>query len=552
MKIEEAQDSVIMVVDDDPVEMLMLSESFKDLGFTVLEAESGELALELVEKRIPDVILLDIMMPGIDGFETCRRLKDMDGMKEIPVIFMSSLTETFDKIRGFSAGAVDYIPKPFNQEEVLARISTHLRIQRLQKSLRDSNEQLQQENLERNMAAEELRRLRNFLRDIVNSMPSILVGVDPNGRVIQWNREAERTTGYTEREALGRKIRDVFPMLAKEMDNVLLTILDCRPLRKERVPLESDGDTRFSDVTIYPLITDGSDGAVIRVDDVTDRVRIEERMVQSEKMLSVGGLAAGMAHELNNPLAGILQNAQVMRNRLNEGLYPNRRAAKECGASMKAIKAYFERRGFNQMMDSIMESGMRAAEIVDNMLNFSGMSGFEFAEHDLCLLLDKTVELTASDLDLKKKCNFRKIEITREYHDVLPKVPCEGVKIRQVFFNILKNGAEAMAEHRLSRNAGKAPRFTLRIIPEDDMVRIEIEDNGPGMSEPIRRRIFEPFFTTKDIGAGVGLGLSVSYFIITETHGGSLAAESKIDGGSKFIIRLPLKRKDMSGVNAVS
>jgi signal transduction histidine kinase len=118
----------------------------------------------------------------------------------------------------------------------------------------------------------------------------------------------------------------------------------------------------------------------------------------------------------------------------------------------------------------------------------------------------------------------------------VPKVRCEATKIQQVYLNILKNGAQAMTEDPDTI----APRFTLRVMEDGEMVRVEIEDNGPGMEEAVRKRIFEPFFTTKSVGIGTGLGLSVSYFIITENHRGSLSVLSTPGVGTCFVIRLPI------------
>ncbi len=391
--------------------------------------------------------------------------------------------------------------------------------------------------------AEEMARLRNLLDNIVNSMPSVLVGVDGRGRVTQWNLEAEERTGVAANKALGRVLSEVYPRFAGEMDAISRSMAGRETCKELKIAERVDGETRYSDVTVYPLITNGVDGAVIRVDDVTERVRIEEMMIQSEKMLSVGGLAAGMAHEINNPLAGILQNLQVMRLRVSGDLPKNRRTARECGASMEALAAYIEKRGLLKMMDSIMDSGKRAAQIVENMLSFSRKSESHFAPCDLGDLLDKTLTLAENDYDLKKKFDFRQVEIVREYASDLPKVPCEASKLQQVFLNILKNGAQAMAEA-----GGEArSRFTLRVHPVDDMVQVEIEDNGPGMEEAVQKRIFEPFFTTKPVGVGTGLGLSVSYFIISENHQGEMTAASEPGAGATFTMRLPISRSAESG-----
>lgn len=392
----------------------------------------------------------------------------------------------------------------------------------------------------------DLRHLRNLLSNIVNSMPSVLVGVDAEGRVTQWNLEAEKITGIPAGEAQGNNLKDVFPFLAREMERVRLAIRDRETLRDEKILCERDGETRYSDVTVYPLITNGVEGAVIRMDDVTERVRIEEMMIQSEKMLSVGGLAAGMAHEINNPLAGILQNVQVIRNRISDCIPRNIQTAEECGTALDRITEYMEKRGIFSMIDAVMESGRRAAQIVDNMLSFSRKSESRFRYRNLARLLDKTVELASNDYDLKKKYDFRQVEIVREYETGMPLVLCEGSKIQQVFLNLLKNGAQAMAgdKNKNKKKMVEAPRFILRVNAGGDMARVEIEDNGPGMEESVMKRVFEPFFTTKGVGMGTGLGLSVSYFIITENHKGSMTVESEPGKGTTFIILLPLTHKE--------
>jgi len=423
---------------------------------------------------------------------------------------------------------------------------------------------------ERKQVEEEVRHLRNYLANIIDSMPSVLVGVAVDGTVTQWNTGAQRATGLSPDDAVGQSLAQVLPHLAVEMERVHQAMqsreVQIYPKRARR----ENGATIYEDVTIYPLsAADASqahrvEGAVIRVDDVTERVRLEEMIIQSEKMLSVGGLAAGMAHEINNPLAGMMQTASVMANRLTSqrsGDIPaNLQAAEAAGTSMAAIRAFMESRGIPRMLAAINESGRRAAAIVDNMLSFARRSDAIVSSHDMADLLDKTVELAATDYDLKKQYDFKTITIAREYETDLPYVPCEGSKIQQMFLNILRNGAQAMqaAGSRRQEAGGRKqearggmqdaetePRFVLRLAHEREagMIRIEIEDNGPGMTAAVRKRVFEPFFTTKPVGVGTGLGLSVSYFIVVENHGGTLDVVSEAGQGATFIIRLPLERK---------
>ncbi len=387
---------------------------------------------------------------------------------------------------------------------------------------------------------EELHRLRSYLSNIIDSMPSLLVAVDRDGNVTQWNHRAAQATGLSPEKARFQPLTEVFPRLGDEMERIKTAIRERRVISSPKVPRKKKQETRFEDVTIFPLVANGVEGAVIRVDDVTEQVRLEEMMIQGEKMLSVGGLAAGMAHEINNPLAGMMQTAEVMGIRLGQDfdVPANRKAAEAAGTTMAAIETYMAARGIPRMLDAITASGRRVAAIVDNMLSFARKGDATISSHFLEDLLDKTTELAATDYDLKKQYDFKQIEIRREYAQNAHGVSCEGAKIQQVILNILRNGAQAM------QAAGtESPRFIYRTRHEADrhMATMEIEDNGPGMDEATRKRIFEPFFTTKPIGVGTGLGLSVSYFIITENHRGEMSVESSPGTGTKFIIRLPLE-----------
>jgi len=166
MKMTPAQHS-ILVVDDNPNNLAVLSDSLGELGFEILVARDGESALQKVNYALPDLILLDVMMPGIDGFETCRQLQSQPQTNEIPVIFMTALSESHDKVKGLSLGAVDYITKPFQQEEVLARVQLHLKLHSLKRSLADQNHQLKQEIETRKAAEVALQQLNHELEDRV-------------------------------------------------------------------------------------------------------------------------------------------------------------------------------------------------------------------------------------------------------------------------------------------------------------------------------------------------------------------------------------------------
>ena len=390
----------------------------------------------------------------------------------------------------------------------------------------------------RKQQEKELVRLRNYLVNIIDSMPSILIGVDNSEMITQWNKEAQHSTGIHFEEALGKPLSKMFPRLTQELSRIHRAIHTRRKQVDRKRSRQEGGEVHYEDMTIYPLISNGVEGAVIRLDDVTEQVRMQEMMIQAEKMLSVGGLAAGMAHEINNPLAGMMQTANVLKNRLTDTRMPaNLRAAEAMGLSMEILGAYLQERGIPRMLDDIQTSGIRLAEIVENMLSFARKGEGGGSLHDLRELIDKTLVLAATDYSLKKQYDFKMIKIVRDYAEDLPPVPCERAKIQQVLLNLFHNGAEAMQS-----GGGQHHQFNVRTYLSKDrtMACIEIEDNGPGMDESVRKRIFEPFFTTKPVGVGTGLGLSVCYFIITEIHKGEITVVSKPGKGARFVVSLPM------------
>ena len=401
---------------------------------------------------------------------------------------------------------------------------------------------LAEKSLLKKIADDELHKAQAYLANIINSMPSILIGIDNDEKVTQWNRNAELTTGLSFADVVSKPFRTVFPSLKNELPDMSSVLKNNQTIRHNKRTLIDGNTTRYVDITIFPIIDEHTKGAVIRVDDATERVRMENMMLQSEKMLSIGGVAAGMAHEINNPLASIMQSAYVMKTRLeNIDMPANLNVAKELGISMENIRAFMERRNIFRMLTTIHKSGERAAKIVDNMLSFARKSESKFSSHYPDELMDKILDLATTDYDLKKQYDFKSIEIMKQYEDNLPALFCEGGEIQQVLFNIFRNGAQAMQSAKT-----KAPKFIIRIYTEKepDRVVIEIEDNGPGMDADTCSKVFDPFFTTKPVGVGTGLGLSVSYFIITENHKGRMEVISEPGKGTNFIIRLPTHKKN--------
>jgi len=388
---------------------------------------------------------------------------------------------------------------------------------------------------ERKKQQEELYSLQKYLRNIIDSMPSIIIGTDDNTIITQWNQQAEQFTNLLSKDIVGKKIDDIVTNFPHDLaENIEKSIKNQAIIALEKEEIWNRNEKYFFDITIYPVTSSGKNGAVIRIDNITEKIQMEEMMIQSEKMLSIGGLAAGMAHEINNPLAGMMQNATVIVNRLTRPTLKNEKIAKECGTSMESIADFMEKRHIIKHLQLINESGKRASLIISNMLSFARKSESKYQYSDLSEVLNISVELAKSDYDLKKKYDFRKIGLVKEYEEGLDHCYCDPSKIEQVFLNLLKNGAHAM-----SKVPDRDPKFILRIYKNDNYFVIEIEDNGPGIEEKTKKRIFEPFFTTKIVGEGTGLGLSVSYFIVTDNHNGIMQVESIVGKGTKFIIKLP-------------
>lgn len=301
-----------------------------------------------------------------------------------------------------------------------------------------------------------------------------------------------------------------------------------------------DGEIRWISAKAVPIHWDGRPAILVFMSDITEQRHSEEMMIQYEKMMSLGSMAAGVAHELNNPLGGIMQGIQNIKRRISPKLEKNRSAAEKSGVDIDKMLEYFKARKVSSMLDGIDDSAKKAAQIITNMLQFSRKSESNLAPTDIVALIDNTLELAAKDYNIKKKYDFKNIAITKEYDPDIPLVACTETQIEQVILNILKNAAWATCS---KGEKDYQPRITIRLKTAIDIIQIEIEDNGPGMDETTRKKLFEPFFTTKPVGEGTGLGLSVSYMIIVNHHHGTMEVESTPGKGTLFIIQLPINAK---------
>jgi PAS domain S-box-containing protein len=407
----------------------------------------------------------------------------------------------------------------------------------LAEETRHTNRKLELEVQVRSKIEKKLTGFQNYLNSIIDSMPSALIALDEQLYVTQWNQEASALSGTPLDEALNQPIFLAFEPLKPFLPQLKSTVEQHSVAKIERVTWTKDDTALHYALTFYPLMGGAGRGVVIRIDDITQRLSLEEMMVQSEKMLSVGGLAAGMAHEINNPLGAILHNVQNIRRRLSAELPKNLDAALEAGVELNAINRYLSTREVPQLLEGIQQAGARAAKIVTHMLSFSRRSKREMAPCDLPALIDQAVEIAGSDFDLAIGFDFKGQAIVRQFDPQLGPVPGTANELEQVLLNLLKNAAQAIHQ----RPEGSEPgRITLRTRLNPPWAEIQVEDNGIGMSASVRKRTFEPFFTTKEIGQGTGLGLSVSYFIITNNHKGQMEVHSAVGQGTCFTLRLPL------------
>jgi PAS domain S-box-containing protein len=337
--------------------------------------------------------------------------------------------------------------------------------------------------------------LKDFSENIVESI-GVGVMVEAEGRIIAWNRALEELTGRSRREMIGKASEEAIPRPSLER------------LRTERNLYKHRWGDLVVNFASTPLLdkTGATTGRLVIVDDITERVRLEDQLVENDKLTSMGLLAAGVAHEVNTPLAVISSYSQILRKQLSPGDERNR------------------------LMDRIIKQTFRASEIVNNLLSFSRTNATEFVELDVHQVVTETLSL------LEHQLRQAGIVVERDLAAEVPLAFGNPGKMQQVFLNLFLNARDAMS------GGG-----TLRLRTETTGSRLQvwIEDTGTGVSQENIRRIYDPFFTTKERGKGTGLGLSVSYGIIQE-HGGAIAVESEPGRGTTFRLEFPLARKPVS------
>lgn len=353
----------------------------------------------------------------------------------------------------------------------------------------------------------EYERLKDFNENIVESISVGVLAVDLDDRVEFWNSQMEVMFAMPRVHVLGCPISELFPAEFAEEFYRVRQSPGIHNLYKFRLQTPA-GDARVANIAIAPLVTKEFNviGRLIIVDDITERIDLERQLSEAEKMSSIGLLAAGVAHEVNTPLAVISSYAQMLTKQLN-------------GDAKKAM-----------LLEKITQQTFRASEIVNGLLNFSRTSGTEFSDVDLNRVIHDTLALLEHQ--------FRTAHVRIEEHLLpgLPTIHGNSGKLQQVFLNLFLNAKDAMP------HGGRLRVATMN----GDGVRVEIADSGSGIAQEHIQRIYDPFFTTKtspkDGRRGTGLGLSVTYGIIQE-HAGKIHVESRVGQGTTFYLEFPLTRK---------
>lgn len=389
---------------------------------------------------------------------------------------------------------------------------------------------------ERNYYEQEASEYREQLSSVIDSMPSILLTVDDQGMISQWNKYAIQETGIDETRAIGHHVSLILPFLHRYLRDILVTSCEAKEIFNANIDLVRASGNRIKSVSAYPLGNTEPQRIVIRIDDITDRIHMEEMMIQTEKMMSIGGLAAGMAHEINNPLSIISQAAQNTIRRTSPDFTNNLKVAEEAGIDLNKMSVYFDKRGINGFLKNICTGVERSSDIIKNMLNFSSNNASHREICSLKTIVEDSITLVRNDYDLKKKKDFRDIKIDVGIPETLPNISVNKIEIQQVIFNLLKNAGQAMFDIKAD---GYHPVIQIAATAKDKGLTLTVNDNGPGIPQHIQSRIFEPFFTTKEVGVGTGLGLSVSYYIIVKRHHGNFQIHSELGRGTLFTIDLP-------------
>lgn len=468
----------IVVVDDTPANLRLLVGLLSDRGYKVRPIPNGNLALSAVKLSPPDLILLDINMPNMDGYEVCEHLKANEKVREIPVIFISALSDILDKVKAFGVGGVDYITKPFQVEEVLARVEIHLENRLLQKSLQEKNYELGQINAK---LSHTLEQLQSTQQELIQSEKMAALGQLVAGIAHEINTPlgAIRSTAGNMSKFLNQTLEELpglFQSLSPEDAQDFLALLQ-RSLQNQST-ISAKEERKFKRGLMRKL----EDEDINDVDTVADTLVDMGIYENIEPFLPL----------LNRPNSGFLLDIAYKLSGLQRGTQTINTATDRASKVVFALKSYSRYDQTGEMAEAIVTDGIETV-------------------------------LTLYQNQMKHG-----VEVHRNYAEI-PPILCYPDELNQVWTNLIHNALQAM-NYRGS--------LTLDTLQEDEHIKISIADSGQGIPEEILPKIFTPFFTTKPPGEGSGLGLDIVKKII-QKHSGKITVESQ-PGRTIFNVFLPI------------
>lgn len=431
------------------------------------------------------------------------------------LILLLSITAT---ILFFSRRAL----KEFNDE-------LEQRVEERTADLNDSNSMLHQANelLEGEIeghreTTQRLHASESYIKSILESMPLMLVGLNKDGVITQWNKGAEKLTGLPAEKALNRDLWKAYPIIPLSKEQVKAALLD-----QKTHSLRRTQRTQFHyEITLYPLENAGDTGVVILIDDVSQQVLSENKLIQKDKVSAMGELASTMAHDINLPLQAIIKDVQ-------QALH---KAGQMEGAQPEAIQQ------LTTYLEDAEDRSQQAAAITRNLLEFTGIEGDIKPSINITEVMDHALDLAEDIFALPDGLKFSEIDVVRDYEADLPKVPGFASELQQVFVSLLRHSFYAISakQGRLEN-----PKISIKVQNCYDALWVKVQHNGKGLSLEEQQFIFEPYFSNESYHPGAEYAadkrLSFSYFIITEHHLGQMALTSDPDIGTTFHIQLEYK-----------
>jgi PAS domain S-box-containing protein len=507
----------ILVVDDDVESLRLMIGILEKEGYRVRACDSGRLALRAVAAEPPELILLDVRMPGLDGLELCRQLKASPGSREIPLMFISASVEFEERVQALALGAVDFVSKPFRSAELLARVRNHLELGRLRAQL---ELQVGKRTAELREALEHLRESEERFRTMADTAPVLIWIAGPDQLRTFFNKGWLGFRGRTMEQELRNGWLDGLHPDDREryLSSYASAFQERRPFEIEYRLLRADGEYRWMLSREVPRFAHGGvlEGYVGSCVDVTEAWRTQEAAFDRQRVESLRVLTGGLAHDFKNLLASILAQAELAEMTLAEGLPPIEEVA-----GIKAI-------------------ALGASGIVGQMMIYSGREQENLEACDVTRLVEQMVELLRASIP-------KRVRLKTDLRNGLPAVWGNSTRIREIAMNLVLNASEAIGEAggevhistaRVTGGVELAPDSGTS-LPEGDYVRLRVSDTGCGMTEELRARVFDPFFTTKS--GGHGLGLAVIHGI-AHSHGGAVHVISAPGHGSTFEVLLPCMR----------